>query len=154
MSATTTSEPLWFMNTCVTVRAASDEGADPVSVIESLAPEGDSPPLHIHHTEDEIFHVLEGDVRVRVGDQEVQLRTGETALGPRGIPHSYRVESNQARMLVITGAGDFERFVRSFSRLAEHDGLPEPTAPPTPEQVAGLATAAREHGIEIIGPPL
>ena len=27
--------------------------------MESLAPHGDSPPLHVHQTEDEIFHVLE-----------------------------------------------------------------------------------------------
>ena len=47
-----------------------------------------------------------------------------------------------------------ERFVRSLSRLAERSELPEPSPPPTPEQREALAAAGREHGLEIVGPPL
>lgn len=51
---------LWCLGTLVTVRVAADEGRDGLSVLEHQAPYADSAPLHIHHTEDEIFHVLEG----------------------------------------------------------------------------------------------
>jgi quercetin dioxygenase-like cupin family protein len=153
--AATSTEQLWFLNTLHTVRVCHDQGEDGVSVMETLAPHGDSPPLHVHQTEDEIFHVLEGELRLRAADTEVKIGAGETLLAPKGMPHTYRVESPAgARWLVITSRGDFERFVRAQSRPAERPELPTPQGPPTPEQTDALAAAAREHGIELVGPPL
>ena len=153
--AATSTEQLWFLNTLHTVRVRHDEGEDGISVMESLAPHGDSPPLHVHQTEDETFHVLEGELRVRAEDADVTIAAGETLLAPKGVAHTYRVESPAgARWLVITRRGDFERFVRAVSRPAERPELPTPHGPPTPEQAEALAAAAREHGIELVGPPL
>jgi quercetin dioxygenase-like cupin family protein len=152
--ATATREQLWFLDTLITVRVSSEEGSDRTSVIEHLARRGDSAPLHVHHTEDEIFHVLDGDLRFRVGDADLRARAGETLLAPKGVPHTYRVESGRARWLVTTTRGDFERLVRSFGRPAGRAELPEPSPPPTPERLEALAAACREHGIEILGPPL
>jgi mannose-6-phosphate isomerase-like protein (cupin superfamily) len=153
--AATSTQQLWFLNALVTVRVPHDESEDGISVLESLAPHGESPPLHVHKTEDEVFHVLEGQLRVRAGDTEVTIGAGETLLGPKGVPHTYRVESHEgARWLVITRRGDFERFMRSLSRPAERPEPPPHQGPPTPEQVNALAAAARENGIELVGPPL
>jgi quercetin dioxygenase-like cupin family protein len=153
MTTATASPTLWFLATSVRVPVSTADSPDGLSVIDSLAPEGDSPPLHVHRTEDEVFHVLEGELRVRLGDEELRLGPGDIALAPKGIAHTYRVESPQARWLCITCKGDFERFVRALSRPADSDGLP-PQAPPTPEQVEQLAQVAAEHGIELVGPPL
>ena len=153
--AATSTEQLWLLNTLHTVRVRHDEGEDGISVMESLAPHGDSPPLHVHLTEDETFHVIEGELRVRAGDTEVRIGAGETILGPKGVPHTYRVESPEgARWLVITRRGDLERFVRALSRPAERPELPTPQGPPTAEQADALAAAAHEHGIELVGPAL
>jgi quercetin dioxygenase-like cupin family protein len=153
--AATSTEQLWFLNTLHTVRVRHDEGEDGISVMETLTAHGDSPPLHVHQTEDETFHVLEGELRLRAGDAEVRIGAGETLLAPKGVPHTYRVESREgARWLVITRHGDFERFVRALSRPAERPELPADQGPPTPEQADALAAAAREHGIELVGPPL
>jgi quercetin dioxygenase-like cupin family protein len=147
-------EQLWFLDTLKTVRVRHDDGQDGISVLESLAPHGDSPPLHVQ-SEDEIFHVLEGELRMRAGDADVRLSPGETLLAAKGVPHTYRVESSGgARFLVITRGGDFERFVRAVGRPAERTELPAREGPPTPEQVGALAASAREHGIEFVGPPL
>jgi mannose-6-phosphate isomerase-like protein (cupin superfamily) len=155
MEATMTTPQLWFLNTLVTVRVGHDEGCDGVSVLESRAPYGDSPPLHVHHTEDEAFCVLEGELRLRTDDTDVRIGPGEAVLAPVGVPHTYRVESPEgARWLVVTTHGDFERFVRALSRPAERAELPVPEGPPTPEQAEALAATAREHGIELVGPPL
>lgn len=153
MSTVVTTEPFWFLATAVRIRVSCEEGRDGLSLIESLAPEGDSPPLHVHTTEDEAFHVLEGELRLRVGEDDVRLRAGEAALAPRGVPHTYRVESGHARWLAVTTHGDFERFVRELSRPMESDGTP-PQAPPAPEELERLSAAAARHGIEIVGPPL
>jgi quercetin dioxygenase-like cupin family protein len=144
---------LWFFNALVTVRVSCEEGGDGTSVMETLAPRGDSPPLHVHRTEDEIFHILEGEVRLRVADEDVWVRAGETVLAPKGVPHTYLVESERGRWLVVTARGNHERFVRSLSRPAERSELPEPSAP-TPEQREALVAAGREHGLDIVGPPL
>jgi quercetin dioxygenase-like cupin family protein len=145
---------LWFFNALVTVRVSCEEGSDGISVMETLVPHGDSPPLHVHLAEDELFHILEGEVRFRVADDEHVVRAGDTLLAPKGVPHTYHVESERARWLVITGRGNHERFVRSLSRPAERNGLPEPSPPFTPDQREALVAAGREHGLEIVGPPL
>jgi mannose-6-phosphate isomerase-like protein (cupin superfamily) len=153
--AATSTEQLWFLDTLHTVRVPHDEGEDGISVMETLAPHGDSPPLHVHQTEDEVFHVLEGELRMRAGDAEVRIGAGETLLAPKRVPHTYRVESREgARWLLITTRGDFERFMRAVSRPAERPELPAAQGPPTPEQADAFAAAAREHGIELVGPPL
>jgi quercetin dioxygenase-like cupin family protein len=148
-------ERLWFLNALVTVHVRHDQGEDGVSVLESHAPYGESPPLHVHRTEDELFHVLEGELRLRAGDADIRVGAGESILAPKRVPHTYRVESPAgARWLVITRRGDFERFVRAQSRRAERPALPPRQGPPTPEQADALAAAARAHEIELIGPPL
>jgi mannose-6-phosphate isomerase-like protein (cupin superfamily) len=50
-------------------------------------PEGKPPPPHYHPEQDERFEVLEGRLRVRVGDQERELGAGETVEIPRGASH-------------------------------------------------------------------
>ncbi len=46
-------------------------------------------PLHLHRSDDEAWYVLEGALRVRMGDKEVELRAGSGVLVPRGTPHTY-----------------------------------------------------------------
>ena len=149
------SNHLWFLNSEVTIRVSHLDGSDGVSVLEHRAPHGDSPPLHVHHSEDEIFHILEGEMLFRVAGQDVHAHTGDTLLAPKGIPHTYRVDSaDGARWLTIIRGGDFEAFVRSVGRLAERSGLPDASGPPTAGQVEALAAEALRHGIELVGPPL
>jgi quercetin dioxygenase-like cupin family protein len=155
MKASRKLEKLWFLNTLVTVRVAAGDGANGMSVLEHLAPIGDSPPLHVHRTEDEIFHVIAGELRCRVGDKEISLSPGDTVLAPMGVPHTYAVVSREgARWLTVTCRGDFERLVRALSRPAQFDALPPAAGAPTPEQAAALAAACLAHNIELVGPPL
>lgn len=145
---------LWFLDTFVRFPVSTADGADGISVLESLARRGDSPPLHVHHAEDEVFHLLEGELLLRAGNATRRVHPGETCLAPAGVPHTYRVTSEQARWLVVTTHGDFERFVRELARPAEQAGLPPQAGPPTPEQQRVLGEAAARHGIELVGPPL
>lgn len=101
---TKTATDLWFLNTWVTVRISESDGQDRVSILEHRAPFGDSPPLHIHHTEDEIFQVLEGEFLFVIGGQEHQLRAGEMILAPKGVPRNTSSSPNKA------GAGQPQPF--------------------------------------------
>ena len=150
-----TPEHLWFLNTLVQVRVPNEEGSDGLSVIENRAPFGDSPPLHIHLTEDELFLILEGQFRFVAGGEERRAGPGDAVLTRKGVPHTYRVESQEGgRWLIVTTHGDFERFVRELSRRADTAELPPAGGPPTPEQVEALGEVAARHHIELVGLPL
>lgn len=144
---------LWFLNSRVVIRSSAAEPAG-VCVMEHQMPHGDSPPRHVHAREDEIFHLLQGEIRFWVDGEERLLRAGETVVAPKGRPHSFRVVSHEgARCLVITVGGDFEGLVRAASRPAAGAGLPQ-AVEPTPEMAEALARVSLQHRIELVGPPL
>lgn len=147
-------ELLWFNNNSMLVQVSSEDGKDGISVIEGRMPYGESPPLHVHRNEDEIFHILQGTMRFRVDGKDIVAHAGQTVLAPKGIPHTFRVESVAgAHCLTITTGGDFERMVREVSRPAMGPGLP-PAKAPTAEAIATLTAACARHNIDIIGAPL
>jgi mannose-6-phosphate isomerase-like protein (cupin superfamily) len=137
----------WFADTRIRVHVAESTG----SLVESEARQGNMPPLHVHHEEDETFYVLEGRLSLHVAGHSVELGPGEAAFGPRGVPHTYRVESpDGARWLVTTTGGGFAAFVEESSVPAQNGGYAPAEAMPAPET---LAAAAARHRIELLGPP-
>jgi mannose-6-phosphate isomerase-like protein (cupin superfamily) len=153
--AKTLRQDLWFLDTRVAVLISCEEGSDAISLLEHWAPHGDSPPLHIHRAQDEVFHILEGELRFVVDGQTIRAAAGQSLLAPKGVAHTYRVESaGGAHWLIVTRGGDFERFVRALGRPAEQPGLPSRSGPPMAEQAQALAAAALQYGIELVGPPL
>jgi mannose-6-phosphate isomerase-like protein (cupin superfamily) len=59
-------------------------------------------PLHLHRNDDEAWYVLEGMLRVKVGDEELEVRAGSGILVSRGTPHTYWNPSKErARYLLI-----------------------------------------------------
>jgi mannose-6-phosphate isomerase-like protein (cupin superfamily) len=147
---TTKKQPLWFLENLAYVKVDGDETRGAWSIVEASGTQGNMPPLHVHTEADEGFYVLEGRLRVFVGDDELELGPGDCAVAPRGISHVYRVESERARWLAICSPAGFERFVTEVSEPAPEARLPE--APPSidPERVGEIAA---RHGIEVLGPP-
>jgi quercetin dioxygenase-like cupin family protein len=147
-------ESRWFFANQVRVRL-SQQVAGQISVIELAGPPGDMPPLHLHRADDEAWYVLEGEMSYFVGGYEpTRIGAGDIAFGPKGVPHTYRVEGDQdARWLAICTPGDFERFVLAASRPAEGPGLPPHGDPPSEQEVAAITALAAKHGIELLGPP-
>jgi quercetin dioxygenase-like cupin family protein len=85
-------------------------------LIEQSGPQGSGPPPH-HHPWDEIFLVLEGQLEVTIGDDQIRrMGPGSIAHVPGGTVHSFRNVSDQMKMLSITTAG---RAVEMFTALAQ-----------------------------------
>ena len=120
-------EALWFLGVLATVKASSETTAGRVTVIEHLAPRGSGSPLHVHHNEDEWFYVLEGELTIWVAGETVVAPAGSFVFGPRDVPHTFIVSSDEARFLLVTQAAGFEGFARAL-------GTPAPIAeiPPAP----------------------
>ena len=57
--------------------------------------------LHVHHSDDEAWHVLEGTLIFRLGDQDVEAPAGTTVFVPAGVPHDYYESQGPARYLII-----------------------------------------------------
>ena len=94
--------------------------------------------------------MLEGEVTLFVAGEQIVLGPGQAALAPRDVPHAYRVESEEARWLVITTPAGFDAFVREVAEPAPADELP-PAGRPVDPAVVGQAAA--RVGIEILGAP-
>ena len=46
-------------------------------------------PLHVHHSDDEAWYVIEGVLQVRAGDEILEAHAGSCLFVPRGKPHTY-----------------------------------------------------------------
>ena len=151
--ATTPANEFWFLNGRVRVALSKADNAAGISILEHWMPHGDAPPLHIHHREDEVFMILEGEMKFRVGETTISGKAGDVLCAPRGVPHAYRVISPKgARAYTITGGG-FEAMVRAMSRPAGGASLPD-FAVPSPALQQALAAACAAEDIELVGPPL
>ena len=144
-------EVTWFQPNRMTIKATAETTGGAYGLVESWIPAGSSPPLHVHHNEDEAFYVLEGTVRFRSAGQDIVAGPGSFVFLPRDVPHTFVVEGGEdARMLTLLSPGGGERFFLEGGRTPDGPGLP----PPGPPDVARLQEVASRFGNEILGPPL
>lgn len=144
-------EALWFLGVLATVKASAETTGGAVAVIEHLAPRGTGSPLHVHSREDEWFYVIDGELTLWVDGETIIAPAGSFVFGPKGIPHTFIVSSEQARFLLVTEPAGFEQFMRAAGEPAARLEIPPPAT--EPPDVAALTAAAAEFGIEITGPP-
>jgi quercetin dioxygenase-like cupin family protein len=150
-SAAGQGERLWFLGTLAIVRAPGEAVDGRFALIEFLFPRHASPPLHTH-PQDESYIVLEGQLTVQAGADRFELDAGGVGVIPAGVAHTFRVDSDTARVLVLSTPEGIERFVRDASVPATSPTLPPPDTPrPTPER---LEQIFRNHRQVNLGPAL
>ncbi|MEU9736454.1 nitroreductase/quinone reductase family protein [Streptomyces sp. NPDC048002] len=138
----------WFLGGTVDVKLAGHATEGRAAQLEFHDAEHQSPPLHVHTHEDELWAVLDGEITFFVGDEQYDLSAGEVAFGPRGVPHSYVVRSPTSRMLVtFAPAGIEEWFTRNGTPVATAAELPPPF------DLDAAITTAGEYGLKVVGPP-
>jgi quercetin dioxygenase-like cupin family protein len=144
-------EALWFLGTLAIIRVPAEAAGGRFALIEFLLPHHASPPLHTH-PQDESYIVLEGHLTLQAGDERFELREGDAAVVPAGEAHTFRVESEHARALVLSTPAGIEGFVLEGGVPANALTLPPPEAPrPEPDELARIFAA---HRTVIVGPPL
>jgi quercetin dioxygenase-like cupin family protein len=120
----------WF-SAQITLKASDPQ----LGVVEVVIAPGDEPPLHIHRDEDEWFYVLDGEVTFHVGEDTYRETAGAFVSFPRGIAHTFTIESGSARFLVLNTPGGFERM---FERA--------------PRSVEDALRALNDYGMDVVGP--
>jgi quercetin dioxygenase-like cupin family protein len=144
-------EHRWFLGTLATIRVSGEASGGRLAVIEFLFPRHASPPRHTH-PQDESYIVLAGQLTVVAAEQRFTLSVGDIAVVPMGVPHTFRVDSETASVLVLSTPAGLERMVLDASVPATAATLPPADAPrPTPEELGRIFEA---HGQVNVGPPL
>lgn len=145
-------EALWFNGGLGLLKATADLTAGRFAAMELLAPKGFASPFHIHRAEDEFFVVLAGEVRIKHGETVIEAVAGSLAYGPRGVPHAFRVDSEEARLLLIFGPAGVEGFFRDGGKPARLLGLPPPGEQFLDKEA--LKEIGSRYSQEFVGPPL
>jgi mannose-6-phosphate isomerase-like protein (cupin superfamily) len=144
-------ETIWFLHNRMTIKATASGTGGAYGLFETWVAPGFSPPLHVHHREDESFWILDGDFTMRCGDETFRGTTGAYFFLPRGVPHTFVNESSSPGHLLtlLTPGGGEAAFVEG-GRPAEREGLP----PAAPIDVEQLRRIGQKYGHEIVGPPM
>jgi hypothetical protein len=120
-------------------------------MVERTARAGQMPPLH-RRDQREAYRVLEGEVTFYVGSEVVEAGAGQTVVAPAGAERTFRVESEQARWIVLTRVRSLARFA-DFGRAvatAVAGSCGEWTSADDERTVAAIG---RPNGIELLGSP-
>jgi uncharacterized RmlC-like cupin family protein len=76
----------WFLGSQAWIRVGTEQSAGSLAIVEQVIPPAAESPWHLHHTQDESFYVLDGQVTVIVGNERWTLGPGDYAFGPRKSP--------------------------------------------------------------------
>jgi len=108
----------------ILVKADERGTAGAYRLMESTVPAGGSgAPPHYHGRAEEGFYVLDGALRMRLGERDLTAPAGSFVLVPRGVLHSF---DNQgavpARYLVIWSPAEAGRYFEELSELERSAG--------------------------------
>ena len=142
---------VWYSGQLMTFLATAEDTQGKFALIEAVARRGNDPPPHIHHREEETFYVLEGEMTFSVGGQTIKATPGTMVCLPRDLAHSFVIDSEQVRMLILLTPAGFEGWFKEF-------GVPAPamTLPPQVEvpysDIQRMLEAGPRYGIEFVPP--
>jgi quercetin dioxygenase-like cupin family protein len=156
-------ETLWFLGTLARMKLDGEQTGGRFGLWDGVLPHDAAPPLH-SHPQDETFYIVEGELTAWVVDPEEaadganwvrdhaqSCRSGSVVFAPAGMPHTFRVESDSARVLFVSTPAGIEDYVRALAEPAAWPWLPPPADGPrvSPDRIAAVE---RELGIVRHGP--
>jgi quercetin dioxygenase-like cupin family protein len=143
-------DAFWWQGGLYRMKARAADTGGALGLVEASLYQGFGPPLHVHRHEDEAFYVIEGQIRFRLADEEFVAGPGSWVWGPRDIPHTFKVESEHARGLILVTPGGFER-------MFEIGGVPVSESPEPPVQEYDpehTIAISKQFDFEVIGTQL
>jgi mannose-6-phosphate isomerase-like protein (cupin superfamily) len=83
---------------------------------------GDGPPPHVHHLHADCFLVIEGALRMRVGEEERLVEPLSWVQVPHDVVHTFATAGGEATFLnVHAPACDFGAYLRGSAPFDQHD---------------------------------
>ena len=128
----------------LTFKIRGDQSGGSLTALENIIGPKEGPPLHTHANEDEAWHVIEGELRFRLGSELSRAPAGSFVFVPRGVPHCFQnIGASPARILVLFTPSGMEHFFDRFAALAPGSDIPE-----------SFKRIGAEVGMKVVGPPL
>jgi quercetin dioxygenase-like cupin family protein len=117
-------ERRWFYGGGVHTWKVRDTDSDgSFFLFEDVMTQGKTTPWHCHPDSDELGYLLEGEIDVKIGDEQRRVSTGGMWMTPRGTPHALVVVSPTARILAFQTPGASAAFYWDASEPAtDEDG--------------------------------
>jgi quercetin dioxygenase-like cupin family protein len=119
-----------------------------LDIFEAVLHAGCEPPLHIHRREDEWLYLVSGGITAFVRGEEIPVQEGSLLVMPRGIAHTYAVDTGTAHVLAVTSPGGFARMFQDLA-AAFGDDMP---AMPGPESGEVMDPVLDAYGIVMVAP--
>jgi mannose-6-phosphate isomerase-like protein (cupin superfamily) len=115
------------------IAASAEQTGGRFALIECLFPPGfEGPPPHRHREMHDCFYVVAGRLRLRLGDETVDLDAGGFAAVPPGTVHTFANPFDEpATVLNLYTPGGLEAYLRELASLGHT---------PTPGEMADLAS--------------
>jgi len=140
----------WFLDLLVVEHRCAPVMA--TVVLEMTLPVGSSPPLHVHHSLDDTWYILDGKMVMRCGDDKAVVGAGHWVSMPRGVPHTFRVIGDrEAHILLVHDNASFRDFIRELGVPATAHVVPAQPVFPSRDELARVASF---HDLTVIGPPM
>jgi quercetin dioxygenase-like cupin family protein len=144
-------EAIWAAGGLYTYKAVfAETGA--YFACETKGPAGYAIPVHFHDAEEEGFYVAQGEATIFLEDEARRLGAGGFAFAPHGVRHSFRLETADARLLLLVSPGPQHEALFRDLGIPAPQRLPPPPASGPPD-FAVLGEIAARHGTRIVGPP-
>jgi quercetin dioxygenase-like cupin family protein len=130
------------MNFRIRNLVAAQQTNNNISIFEEVTAPGFGPPLHSHLAQLEIFHIIRGRHKFRLGDQEIEAGPGDCVFIPAGVPHTFKnIDSKDGLIhfeLLPSGSAEtfFNRLVTDFATIDD------------------MGAFFQEHGLALLGPPI
>jgi quercetin dioxygenase-like cupin family protein len=136
-------------NEFVTIKTTARDTGGEFALVELVALPGAEPPPHIHHSTDETYCLLEGELEVLDGERTFTASAGSVFYIPKGTLHAWRNATTEpARaLLVITPAG-FEGVIEEVGVVGSLSSPPPPPPPPTAEDLQRIEELGRKYDTE------
>jgi quercetin dioxygenase-like cupin family protein len=138
-----------------TILVDGQDTAGKYTLIDMHVPPGGGPPPHRHDFE-EMFTVLDGEVRVTFREQTITARAGETINVPANAPHSFTNAADRpSRLLCMCApAGQEEFFLLVGQPVASRTEAPPPlTADEQAAFIKKSQSLAPQYKTELLPPP-
>ncbi|WP_276274214.1 cupin domain-containing protein [Haloarcula litorea] len=141
----------WSLGSLTVLKATAENTNGSFSMIEEHVPAGQSPPMHVHQSDDEMWYIIDGTVTFEVDGERFTATNGSTVFAPHGRPHSYLTEE-ETRWLMFVHEPGLEQLWASVGSPADTWTIPDDSE--VEAQMNRVIEQLEQYGIEIVGDPL
>lgn len=137
---------LWVLGGLYEIKVTGAETGGALTVMEMTIPAGMGPPPHVH-AQAETIYVLEGTLRLHVGEETLEGGPGSVFHIPEGTLEHFEPAGDSVRILALYTPGGIDKFFEEIGEIAPSRIVPPPmTSPPDFER---LVAAGKRYGLDL-----